>query len=84
VRDRVRLTRYGLDCTAYMLLAAGHVDLVIEAGLQPYDVQALMPIIETAGGVITTWDGRDPQQGGRILAAGSAALHKEAMTLLAG
>jgi len=84
VRDRVRLTRYGLDCTAYALLAAGHVDLVIEAGLQPYDVQALIPIIETAGGVVTTWSGADAQQGGRILAAGSVELHAEAMALLAG
>ena len=84
VRDRVRLTRYGLDCTAYALLAAGHVDLVIEAGLQAYDVQALMPIIESAGGVMTTWSGGDPQQGGRILAAGSAELQAEAMALLAG
>jgi histidinol phosphatase-like enzyme (inositol monophosphatase family) len=84
VRDRVRLTRYGLDCTAYALLACGHVDLVIEAGLHAFDVQALMPVIETAGGVITTWSGGDPQHGGRILAAGSAALHAEAMALLAG
>ena len=84
VRDRVRLTRYGLDCTAYALLAAGHVDLVIEAGLHAFDVQALMPVIETAGGVITTWSGGDPQNGGRILAAGSRELHAEAMALLAG
>lgn len=84
VRDRVRLTRYGLDCTAYALLAAGHVDLVIEAGLQPYDVQALMPVIESAGGVIATWDGGDAQLGGRILAAGSPELHAAAMELLAG
>ncbi len=83
VRDRVRLIRYGLDCTAYALLAAGHVDLVIEAGLQPYDVQALMPIIDAAGGVITTWDGGDAQRGGRILAAGSSELHAEAMAVLA-
>jgi len=40
VRDAVRLTRYGCDCYAYALLAAGHVDLVIEAGLQSYDIAA--------------------------------------------
>lgn len=84
VRDRVRLVRYGLDCTGYALLAAGGVDLVIEAGLHAYDIQALIPIIEGAGGVVTTWDGGDPQDGGRILAAGSAALHAEAMAVLAG
>ncbi|MDF2235548.1 inositol monophosphatase family protein [Albimonas sp. CAU 1670] len=84
VRDRVRLTRYGLDCTGYALLAAGGVDLVVEAGLYAYDVQALIPIVEGAGGVITTWDGGDPQDGGRVLAAGSPELHAEAMALLAG
>lgn len=84
VRDRVRLTRYGLDCYAYALLAAGHVDLVIEAGLNAYDVQALIPIIEAAGGVVTTWDGGDAQHGGRILAAGSPEIHAEAVALLAG
>ena len=82
VRDRARLTRYGLDCTGYALLAAGGVDLVVEAGLHAYDVQALIPIVEGAGGVITTWDGGDPQDGGRVLAAGSPELHAEARALL--
>ncbi len=83
VRDRVRLVRYGLDCTGYALLAAGGVDLVIEAGLHAYDIQALIPIIEGAGGVVTTWEGADPQHGGRIIAAGNRALHAEAVALLA-
>ncbi|MEM1315791.1 MAG: histidinol-phosphatase [Pseudomonadota bacterium] len=84
VRDRVRLTRYGLDCTGYALLAAGGVDLVIEAGLAPYDIQALIPLVEGAGGVVTTWEGGDAQQGGRILAAASETLHAQALALLAG
>ncbi len=83
VRDRVRLARYGLDCMAYALLAAGHVDLVIEAGLQAYDVQALIPVIEGAGGIVTDWEGGDPQNGGRVLAAGDPALHEAALELLA-
>ncbi|SDX60335.1 histidinol-phosphatase, inositol monophosphatase family [Albimonas donghaensis] len=82
VRDRVRLTRYGLDCTGYALVAAGGVDLVVEAGLQAYDIQALIPIIEGAGGVVTTWDGGDPQQGGRILAAANPQIHAEALAIL--
>ncbi|TVQ54118.1 MAG: histidinol-phosphatase [Rhodobacteraceae bacterium] len=82
VRDHVRLTRYGLDCYAYALLAMGCVDLVIEAGLQPYDVQALIPVIEGAGGVITGWRGEDCQQGGRVVAAGDAALHAAALEIL--
>ncbi len=84
VQDKVRLFRYGVDCYAYALLAAGHVDLVIESGLKPYDVGALIPIIEQAGGIITTWDGARPEGAGRIIAAGSKAVHEEALALLSG
>ena len=82
IQNRVRLFRYGIDCYAYALLAAGHVDLVIESGLKPYDVGALIPIIEQAGGVITTFDGGRPEQGGSIVAAGSAAVHAAALEIL--
>lgn len=82
VQDRVKLFRYGIDCYAYALLAAGHIDLVIETVLKPYDVGALIPIIEQAGGVITTWDGGRPENGGSIIAAGSAKVHAQAMALL--
>jgi len=84
IQDKVRLFRYGVDCYAYALLAAGHVDLVIESGLKPYDVGALIPIIEQAGGIITTWDGGRPEGAGRIIAAGSKAVHDEALALLSG
>ena len=66
------------------MVAAGHVDLVIESGLKPYDIAALVPIIAGAGGVVTTWDGGDPAKGGRIIAAGDARVHEEAMALLNG
>jgi len=81
---RVRLTRYGMDCYAYALLAAGQIDLVVEAGLQAYDVQAPMAVIQAAGGMMTAWDGRPAHDGGRILAAASPALHDAAMEVLAG
>lgn len=84
IEDRVRLFRYGIDCYAYALLAAGHIDLVIETGLKPYDVGALIPLIEQAGGVFTNWEGGRPEAGGRVIAAGSAAVHREALDLLAG
>ncbi|MCA0203343.1 MAG: inositol monophosphatase family protein [Proteobacteria bacterium] len=84
VSAQARLTRYGTDCYAYALLAAGQIDLVIEAGLQPYDVMAPIAVIEAAGGVVTDWQGRPAHQGGRILAASSPALHAEAMALLNG
>ena len=73
--ERARLTRYGGDCYAYGLLAMGMIDLTVEAGLKPWDVQALVPIVEGAGGVLTRWDGGDASQGGRVIACGDPALH---------
>jgi myo-inositol-1(or 4)-monophosphatase len=64
------------------MLAAGHADLVIEAGLKPFDVNALIPIITGAGGVITTWDGKPAEGGGRIIAAGDKRVHAQAMDML--
>jgi myo-inositol-1(or 4)-monophosphatase len=84
VEERARLHRYGGDCYAYCMLAAGHVDLVIEAGLKPYDIAALIPIIEGAGGIVSTWDGGDAAKGGAILAAGDARAHAAALALLSG
>jgi histidinol phosphatase-like enzyme (inositol monophosphatase family) len=84
--DRVemaaRLCRYGTDCYAYAMLSAGQVDLVVEAGLQSYDIVALVPLIEAAGGVVTTWDGERPEGGGDILAAATPELHEAALDLL--
>src|SRR3984893_17774938 len=65
VEEEVRLSRYGGDCYAYCMLAAGQVDLVIETELKPYDVIPLIPIITGAGGIVTTWDGGAPEAGGR-------------------
>ena len=84
VRDRVRLTRYGLDCYAYALLALGHVDLVIEAGLHSYDIAAPIAVIEAAGGVVTDWKGGPAHAGGRVVAAGDRGLHAQALALLQG
>ncbi len=82
VAARARLTRYGTDCYAYALVAAGQIDLVIEAGLQAYDVQAPIAVIEAAGGVVTDWQGRPCAEGGRILAAANRQIHAQAMALL--
>ncbi|RMD89207.1 MAG: inositol monophosphatase family protein [Alphaproteobacteria bacterium] len=83
VAERARLTRYGMDCYAYALLAAGHVDLVIEAGLSAYDIAAPIAVITAAGGMVTDWRGGPAHGGGQVLAAGSAALHEEVLALLA-
>jgi len=77
-----RLVRYGADCYAYCALAAGFVDLVIETNLKPHDVVALAPIVEGAGGVMTTWDGESAAKGGRILAAGDPRLYEVAQRKL--
>ncbi len=79
---RVQLARYGTDCYAFCMLAAGHVDLVIEAGLQPYDIVALIPIIEQAGGVVTRIDGGRAEEGGDVIAAANATLLEAALEVL--
>ena len=84
VAARARLHRYGGDCYAYAMLAHGLIDLVIETALQPYDIQALIPIIEAAGGVITNWRGGPAHQGGQVIAAGDPRLHSLVLDLLKG
>lgn len=80
----VRLTRYGLDCYAYALLALGQIDLVIEAGLQRYDIAAPMALVRAAGGIVTNWTGGDASHGGRVIAAATPELHEAAMERLRG
>lgn len=82
VAKRVRLLRYGGDCYAYCMLASGFVDVIVEAALQPYDVQALIPIIEGAGGVVSDWSGGTAQNGGQVVACGDPTLHKQVMEML--
>lgn len=76
VTESARFLRYGGDCYCYTQLAMGLVDVVIENGLQPYDVQALIPLIEAAGGVVTDWAGGPADQGGGVLACGDPQLHR--------
>ena len=83
VEDAVRLSRYGGDCYAYCMLAAGHIDLVIETELKPHDVIPLIPIIPGAGGVITNWEGGRAERGGRMVVAGDARVHEAALRMLA-
>jgi myo-inositol-1(or 4)-monophosphatase len=64
------------------MLAAGQIDLVIEAGLNSYDIAALVPIVAGAGGIVTTWDGKPAHHGGNIIAAGDPRMHEAAMKLL--
>jgi histidinol phosphatase-like enzyme (inositol monophosphatase family) len=82
VKAKARMTRYGLDCYAYCMLAAGFADVIIECSLQPYDIVALIPIIEHAGGRVSTWDGGSAAGGGRILACGDPKLHDDVLAIL--
>lgn len=84
VAQAVRLVRYGTDCYGYALVAAGQIDLVIEAGLEAYDVAAPIAVIEAAGGIVTDWAGQPCHGGGRVLAAANPGVHAAALALLAG
>ncbi len=82
VSKQVQLTRYGMDCYGYAMLARGQVDLVIEAGLQPYDVHAPIAVIRAAGGIVTNWQGGAPHHGGQIIAAADPDMHTLALSIL--
>lgn len=83
ISSETKLTRWSADCYAYAMLAAGHVDLIVEADLKPFDIVALIPIIEGAGGIVTTWEGGPATDGGRIIAAGDRRIHDAALERLA-
>mgnify|MGYP001419765978 CR=1 FL=1 len=82
VVKEVKTVRLGGDCYSYCLLADGHVDIVIESGLKPWDIRALEPIIRNAGGVLKTWEGNTIFNGGRIVASANNYLFKEVKNIL--
>ncbi|MEG9861943.1 MAG: histidinol-phosphatase [Parvularculales bacterium] len=79
----VRMRRFGGDCYNYCLLARGLIDIVVESSLKQVDVQALIPIVEGAGGIITDWKGRPNPTDGQVIAAGDKTLHATALDILA-
>jgi myo-inositol-1(or 4)-monophosphatase len=84
VETKVKLSRYGGDCYAYCMLAAGQIDLVIETEVKPYDIVPLIPIITGAGGIVTTWENGPAQGGGRVVVAGDIRVHEAALAMLKG
>jgi myo-inositol-1(or 4)-monophosphatase len=80
---RCLLNRFGGDCYNYAMLAAGHIDLVVESQLKPYDIVPLIPILEGAGCVVTDWLGGVPLGGGDVVAAATRDLHRAALAVLA-
>lgn len=84
LESRARQHRYGGDAYFYCLLAAGHIDIVVDSDMGDFDIVALIPIIESAGGVVTTWNGGAATGGGDIVAAATPELHSAALDTLAG
>ena len=82
VATQAQLVRYGMDCYAYALLAAGQIDLVIEAGLNAYDIQGPIGVIQAAGGIVTDWSGMPAHNGGRAIAAANAEIHVATLAIL--
>lgn len=84
VREATLFTRYGADCYAFGLLASGHVDLIVESQLNLWDIAALVPVVEGAGGIITDWQGAPLTTAakGDVVASCGAALHEAALDLL--
>lgn len=82
VERQVRLSRYGVDCYAYCMVAIGLADLVIETALKPVDIAPLVPVVEGAGGIVTNWQGDSAFDGGQIVASGDPRLHEQALALL--
>ena len=82
MEQAIKMARYGTDCYGYALVAAGHVDMVVESGLHIYDIAALIPIIEKAGGKVTNWQGGSCAEGGQVLACGNEIIHKQALEIL--
>ena len=82
IRQRVRTTRYGLDAYGYARVAAGSLDLVIEAGLKSHDYNALIPVVRAAGGAIGDWEGGEGFSHGRVVAAATPELYRAAIELI--
>lgn len=82
LREIAPITRYGLDCTAYGLLAGGTIGLVVESGLKQVDLGALIPIVENSGGIFTDWNGNKNPKTGQVIAAANKHIHNQAIEIL--
>ena len=80
--SKIRLHAFGGDCYGFAIITLGTHDLVVETQLQPYDIQAIIPLIEAAGGIVTAWDGGPADLGGTVIAAGSQDVHGQALEIL--
>ena len=78
--------QYGGDCYAYALLGMGYIDLVVEADLKPFDLCALVPVVNGAGGLMTDWQGEplNLNSDGRVAAVGDPSLMPDVLGILKG
>ena len=83
VCEKARMSYFGGDCYGYALLAMGFIDVIIEGRLAPWDVAALIPVIENSGGIVTDWAGNRFANGGNVIAAGDVRVHAEVVRMLA-
>lgn len=84
LKQKAQMTRYGGDAYFFAVMAAGHLDIAMDANLQAYDIAPLLPIVSGAGGVYAEWTGGDAAKGGNVITAGSQALLEEALAVLHG
>ena len=84
VSGAVKMSRFGGDCYIFGLLAMGFCDVIVESHFHRWDVAALIPVVEGAGGIITNWQGGSPHEGGQCVASGDKRVHDETLKLLAG
>lgn len=84
LRGSMKSMRYGLDSYSFCLMASGHLDIAMDPVLQIYDIAALIPIMQGAGGIVSTWTSNDPSQGGNVIAASSTRLMDEALDIMRG
>ncbi len=82
LKSRAQLTRYGGDAYFFCMMAAGHMDIAMDCGLQPYDITPLLPIVTGAGGFAAEWTGGDIMKGGNVITAGSRELLDEALAIM--
>lgn len=69
------------DCYAYLLVATGRAEVVVDPVMQPWDAAALVPVIKEAGGVLTDWSNRETAFGGSVIAT-NAALAQQVRSVL--
>lgn len=80
LRARARVARYGYDAYAFAMVALGRMDVAVDAGLKPWDVEAVVPVVRGAGGLVTDWSGRDiGTDGGQMAVAGDRACLDQAL-----